>query len=104
MFDEEETDEVWFGDNIEPEVVCEWDKRQKCDSLYISQNKKLKVDNTKLKNEIDQLKRVNNRFREWLKAEKYRCFCDRDAYRFTAYEAALIKFDELEKEITWKKK
>lgn len=40
---------ILFDEDAEPIVVCEWDKRRKCDSFYIEINEKLKQENAELR-------------------------------------------------------
>lgn len=37
---------------IEPKIICEVDRRRKCDSLYINLNKRLVKENSILKNKL----------------------------------------------------
>lgn len=42
----------------EPKVICEWTKRQKCDSAYINLYNKLLKKYTKLQSELEDYKQL----------------------------------------------
>lgn len=76
-------------DYFEPKVVCEWDKRQKCDSEYRRESRRLLAEN-------DRLRRVLRETREWLGSE---ITCEKSAengLKIDIMRSVLEKLEELE--------